>query len=111
MLDNRDQTVRNDSDMNLDTDSILVKAIELLDVEMLFDSLEEKFHSPSIFVKESDLICRNRQIVGIEDECPLILFVIEHHSAKHLRILFCCFINSKSNSLVTHYSCGWVGAV
>jgi hypothetical protein len=41
MLDNRDQTVRNDSDMNLDTDSILVKAIELLDVEMLFDPLEE----------------------------------------------------------------------
>lgn len=58
-LDNRDQTIRNDSDMNLDTDSILVKSIELLDVKMLFDPLEEKFHSLSIFVKESDLFCRN----------------------------------------------------
>ena len=53
--------------MNLDTNSIFVESIELLDVKMLFDPLEEKFYSPSVFVKESDLFSINRQIVGLED--------------------------------------------
>ena len=79
MLDNCDQAVCDDSYINLDTNSIFVESIELLDVKMLFDPLEEQFHSSSMFVKESDLFSRNRQIVGVEDEGPLTLFVIEHH--------------------------------
>lgn len=104
MFHNCDKAVRDDSYMNLDTNKIFIESIELLDVKMLFDPLEEHFHSPSMFVNESDLFSRKQQIVGIEDEGPLTLFVIERHPAKNLRILFCCFIYSEPNTLVTYYS-------
>ena len=64
-----------------------------------------------MFIKESDIFSRYRQIVGIENEGSLMLFVMIYHSAENLRILFSCLTDSKPNALVAHYSSLGIGIV
>ena len=111
MFDDCHEAIRYDSNMNLDSDSILIVAVKLFHMKMLLDPFEEQFDPPSIFIKESDIFCRYRQIVGIENEVPLMLFVVIYHSAEILRILFGCFINSEPDALVTHYTSLCIGIV
>ena len=45
MFNDGDEAVSYDSDMYLDSDSILIVSVELLDMKMLFDPFEELMRS------------------------------------------------------------------
>ena len=53
---------------------------------MLFHPLEEKFHSPSVFVEQSHLLGCDLKVVSVKDKCPVAVMVIENHTAKLDRI-------------------------
>jgi len=55
MFNDTNETVRDDSDMNLDTDGIFAFAPEGLNLEMLFNPFEEQFDLPPVFIKECKL--------------------------------------------------------
>ena len=49
MFDDCHEAIRYDSNMNLDSDSILIVAVKLFHMKMLLDPFEEEFYPPSIF--------------------------------------------------------------
>lgn len=54
MSNDTNETVRDDSDMNLDTDGIFAFAPEGLNLEMLLNPFEEQFDLPPVFIKEAN---------------------------------------------------------
>jgi len=68
MLDDCNEAVCDDGNMNLYPDSILGVTPERLDLEMLFEPFEEKFHLPTVAVKQGNVLGREVEVVGVVDE-------------------------------------------
>ena len=68
VLDDCNEAVCDDGDMNLYPDSILCVTPERLDLEMLFNPLEEKLHLPTVAVKQGNVLGREVEVVGVVDE-------------------------------------------
>ena len=76
VFDNGDEAIGDDGHMNLYPDSILGLTPKCLDAEMLLDPLEEKFHLPSVSVKQGDVLGRKVEVVSIVDERPAEVWCI-----------------------------------
>ena len=76
MLDNSHKAVSSDSGTDLYSDSVLSSTPELLDLEVLLESLEEQFYLPSVLVEVCYLLCCQVHRIGQEHELPVLLFVI-----------------------------------
>ena len=70
MFNDTNETVRDDSDMNLDTDGIFAFAPEGLNLEMLFNPFEEQFDLPPVFIKECKLFIDSviTESIGLGDD-------------------------------------------
>ena len=68
VLDDGNETVRDDGDMNLYAHGIFGLAPESFDTEMLLDPFEEKLHLPAVAVKQSDVLSREIEVVGVVNE-------------------------------------------
>ena len=70
VFDNGDEAIGDDGHMDLYPDGILGLAPKGLDAEMLLNPLEEKFHLPSVAVKQGDVLGGKVEVVSIVDERP-----------------------------------------
>ena len=81
MLDNCNEAVCDDGDVNLYPDSILGITPERLDLEMLLDPFEEKFHLPAVSVKQGNVLACEIEVVGVVDErLPKVGSVVDNSS-------------------------------
>ena len=65
MFNDTNETICDDADMDLNTDSILTLAPKGLDSEMLLDPFEEQFDLPSVFISERNIICLEIEVIRI----------------------------------------------
>lgn len=77
-----------DGDPNLGSDSIVGCAEEGLDPQVLLDPFEEEFDLPSALVDQRDSQCRDRKVVGKEDQVLAGFFVEEVDSTQGNGISF-----------------------
>ena len=81
VLDNCNEAVCDDGDVNLYPDSILGITPERLDLEMLLDPFEEKFHLPAVSVKQGNVLACEIEVVGVVDErLPKVGSVVDNSS-------------------------------
>ncbi len=81
VLDDCNEAVCDDGDVNLYPDSILGITPERLDLEMLFDPFEEKFHLPAVAVKQGNVLACEIEVVGVVDErLPKVGSVVDNSS-------------------------------
>lgn len=86
--------VRYDSHVNLYPNRILSIAPERLDAQVSLHPFEKRLYSPSVFIKEGDVLGFQKEIVGIVGESPFEFRFIIYYSPDFGRIVFsvslCC---------------------
>ena len=100
VLDDCNETVRDDGDVNLYSDSILGVTPERLDLKVLFDPLEKEFHLPTVAVKQRDILGLEIEVVGVVNEGASKIGDIEYDTPEFGRIVVAIPFACKSNSLV-----------
>ena len=81
VLDNCNEAVCDDGDVNLYPDSIFGITPERLDLEMLLDPFEEKFHLPAVAVKQGNVLACEIEVVGVIGErLPKVGSVVDNSS-------------------------------
>jgi hypothetical protein len=70
----------------------VVSAIKRLDPQVLLDPLEEKLHSPALFVNVGNRFCRDVKVVCEKHQMLLSFFVNITDSAQPLRIRLLGFL-------------------
>ena len=93
-----------DGRIYLDSDSSLCRTPKGLDFEMLFNPFKEKFYTPTIFIKESNLCGRYLHIVGQVDKCLVLVSRIICDATKNGRIFLFGKVIRKSYNLVREYA-------
>lgn len=73
VLDDGDQAICDDGDIYLDADSILRRSPEGVDAEMRLYPFEETLDQPAVFIKESDGLGLEREVVGQERKRSFVL--------------------------------------
>lgn len=68
VFNNCDETVRDDSDMYLYSDSILRFSPKGFDTQMLLNPFEKQFNLPSVAVKMGNVFCFEVEVVGVVGE-------------------------------------------
>jgi len=89
-------------------DRVLGGALEPLDPKMLFDPLEKQFDLPAATVKLGDGQRRQLEVVGQEDQIPVMLGIVELDTAQVLRVALVGFDAGQGNGLVVDQPCGLV---
>lgn len=100
MLDDGNEAVGDDGDMYLYADSVLRLSPEPLDLEVLLDPLEEKFHLPPIFIKEGNVLCTEIEVVRVVDETAVQLFYVVDNPSESARVLSHVLLLCKADALV-----------
>ena len=77
MLNDTDEAVCDDGNVYLNSDGVLRLAPEPLDLKVLLDSFEEKFHLPSVFVEQRDITCTEVEIVCVISKSAMQMRDIE----------------------------------
>ena len=103
MLNDTGETVCNDCDMNLYTDGILRFSPEGLNSEVLLNPLEEQFNLPPIPIKQCNVLCRKKEIVGIVCKRPFKVWSIIDNPSHFARIMLFILLFRENNSLVSKY--------
>ena len=101
MFHNSNETVCNDSDMYLDSDSILRSAPKRFNLEMLLNPFKEQLHLPSVSVQKSDIIGFKIEVVCLVCERPLKFRSIVDNPAELCRIVVLVPLSCKTDSLVS----------
>jgi len=101
MFNDIDEAVCDDSNMYLNTDSILCLAPEGLDFEMLLDPFEEQFDLPSVLVKKCDFTCFEIEVIRIVCNRSLQTRSIIDNASERNRIVTLIPAPSESDSLVS----------
>lgn len=81
MLDYRDNAISADSRVDLYSDRSLGVAPECGDPKMLFYPFEEKFHLPSVLVKEYNLFGGQEEIICVKDKTSLQIGDIRYNTS------------------------------
>ena len=103
MLHYRHEAISNYGTIDLDANGILGCALELLDVQVLFDPFEEQLHTPSVMVKLGDCLSRRRQIVGQKDVSGAVLRVDADYLPELFRIILRAFINREVTDCIRNH--------
>ncbi len=95
---------------DLDADTVLAEREERVDLEMLFDPLEEEFHLPAVAVDQGDHAGFQRKVVGQENQGAFCFGIFVADSADKMRVGLSSFARTKAHELVASDS--WLtGAV
>lgn len=100
MLDYCDDAVSAYSRIDLYSDGGLGVSPECGNPEVLFDPFEEKFHLPSILVKEYNLFCGQEEIICIKDNASLQVGDIRHDTSYPGWVIGCITLAGKADSIV-----------
>ena len=100
MFNDTNETVCDDSNMDLNTDGILALAPEGPDLEMLLDPFEEQLNLPSVFIKECDFTCLEIEVVRIVCKCSLQICGIIDNAPEWNRVVAFVPASSESDCLV-----------
>src|SRR5574344_185252 len=101
MFNDCNETVGDDSNMYLDSYSILGFAPKGLDAKMLLDPFKEQLDLPAVTVQKCDVTRIKVEVVCIVNKRPMkILSIIDNSSERHRIVLFIA-PSQKSNCLVT----------
>ena len=100
MFNDTNETVCDDGNIDLDTDCILALTPKGLDLEMLLDPFEEQLDLPSVFVKECNLACLEKEVVRIVCKRPLQIRSIIDNASERNRVVAFIPASSESDSLV-----------
>ena len=103
MLDNRHEAVSCDGCTDLYSDSVLGSIPELLDFEVLLESLEEQFYLPSVTVEVGNLLGCQIHHVGQEHGLPVLLFIIVFNETQILGIVLAALIDRQFNFCICEY--------
>lgn len=104
VLDDGNETVRDDGDVDLYAHSILGLAPEPFDAEMLFDPFEEKFHLPAVAVKQCDVLGREIEVIGVVNERTSEVSCIINDSSDLRRIVVEIAFASETDGLVKEHT-------
>lgn len=101
MFNDCNETVGDDSNAYLDSDSILGLSPKGLDAKMLFDPFKEQLDLPAVTVQECDVTRIKVEVVGIVSKCPMKFWsIIDNPSERHRIVLFIA-LSQESDRLVT----------
>lgn len=100
VLDDCNETVRDDGDVNLYSDSILGVTPERLDLKVLFDPLEKEFHLPTVAVKQGNVLGREVEVVGVVDERVLKVGGIVDNSPEFSGVISFVSVTCETDCLV-----------
>ena len=101
VFNDTNETVCDDGNMDLDTDSILALTPKGLDFEMLLDPFEEQLDLPSVFVKKCDFACFEIEVIRIVCKSSLQIRSIIDNASERNRIVAFIPASSESDSLVS----------
>ena len=106
MLHDGYETVGTNSRVDLYSDSVLGSSPKLLDLEVLFEPLEEQLYLPSILVEVGNLLGSQFHGVGQEHELTALLLIIEPNEPQMLRIPFLTAVDGQFYLCISEYSLG-----
>jgi hypothetical protein len=106
MLHDGYETVGTNSREDLYSDSVLGSSPKLLDLEVLFEPLEEQLYLPSILVEVGNLLGSLFHGVGQEHELTALLLIIEPNEPQMLRIAFLTAVDGQFYLCISEYSLG-----
>ena len=106
MLHDGYETVGTNSRVDLYPDSVLGSSPKLLDLEVLFEPLEEQLYLPSILVEVGNLLGSQFHGVGQEHELTALLLIIEPNEPQMLRIAFLTAVDGQIYLCISEYSLG-----
>jgi len=101
VFNNCDQTVGDDGDMYLYSDSILRFSPKGFDSEMLLNPFKKQFNLPSIAVKKSNVFCFEVEVVGVVGEGSSKVRGIEYDTSERNRIVSTVSLTCESDRLVS----------
>ena len=104
MFNDTNETVRDDSDMNLDTDGIFAFAPEGLNLEMLLNPFEEQFDLPPVFIKECKLFIDSVITEILDLEMTLLLGVVAPKPRLYERLILKYMDIQKTQQYKTAYN-------
>ena len=94
------EAVGDDGHVYLYANRVLRLSPETLDLEVLLDPLEEKFHLPSVFIKKGNVLRTEIEVVCVIDETAVQLFCVVDNPSESARVLFLVFLLCKADDLV-----------
>lgn len=106
MLHDGYETVGTNSRVDLYSDSTLSCTPELLDLEVLFEPLEEQLYLASILVEVGNLLGSQFHGIGQEHELTVLLLIMEPNEPQMLRITFLTTVDGQFNLCISEYSFG-----
>jgi len=101
LFDNSDDDIDGDGDPDLCLYGVRAIAPEGLDLEVLFDPLEEQFYLPSVFIELCDFQWRKIEVVGQKDKRAILLGIVELYSSQVFGTSFGGIKARKTHNLVT----------
>lgn len=101
VFNNCNETVRDDSDMYLNSDSILRFSPKGFDTEMLLNPFEKQFNLPSVAIKKGNVFCFEVEVVGVVGEGSFKVRGIEYDTSELNRIIFSVSLACESDCLVS----------
>ena len=103
VLNDGNEAIGDDGDMYLDADSVFGLSPEPLNLEVLLDPLEEKFHLPPIFIKEGNVLRTEIEVIRVVDEASVQLLCIVDNPSESAWVLFLVLLLCKADALVFEY--------
>lgn len=100
MFDDSHETVCDNRNINLYSDSVLCIAPEGRDAEMLLYPPKKKFHLPALLIQHSDVSCPEADVVSQECERSFKVGSIVNYPLQHARILLLGLIASEAYCLI-----------
>ena len=101
VFDNCDETIRDDSDMYLYSDSILRFSPKGFDTEILLNPFEKQFNLPSVAVKKGNVFCFEVEVVGVVGEGSSKVRGIVYDASERNRIVSSVSFACESDRLVS----------
>ena len=103
MLHDGYETVGTNSRVDLYSDSTLSCTPELLDLEVLFEPLEEQLYLPSILVEVGNLLGSQFHGIGQEHELTVLLLIVESDEAQMFGIVLATLMDRQFNLCISEY--------
>lgn len=101
VFNNGNETVSDDGDMYLYSNSILRFSPKGFDTQMLLNPLEKQFNLPSVAVKKGNVFCFEKEVVSVIGESPSKVRSIEYNTPERDRIVFTVSFARESDRLIT----------
>ena len=106
VLNDGDETVRDDGNVYLYPDSILGLTPETLDLKVLLDPLEEDLHLPPVLVELRNVLCAEIEVISVIYKTPVKLRYIIDDTSDDSGVLLLILLLGKADTLVAQHIVG-----